>query len=84
MHFGFGNSFVVGLRRCTTSAREEPLRGKVVSVQKDGVTAQVKVKVTIPVILTPLISKEAVEDLNIEVGDTVEAIVKATEVMIAK
>ena len=60
------------------------MRGKVVSVQKDGVTAQIKVEVTIPVTLTALISKEAVDDLNIEVGDTVEAIVKATEVMIAK
>jgi molybdopterin-binding protein len=60
------------------------LRGKVVSVQKDGVTAQVKVEVTIPVTVTALISQEAVDDLNIEVGDAVEAIVKATEVMIAK
>jgi molybdopterin-binding protein len=60
------------------------LRGKVVSVQKDGVTAQVKVEVTIPVTVTALISKEAVDDLNIEVGDAVEAIVKATEVTIAK
>jgi molybdopterin-binding protein len=31
-----------------------------------------------------LISTEAVEDLNIKVGDMVEAVVKATEVMIAK
>jgi molybdopterin-binding protein len=60
------------------------LRGKVVSVQKDGVTAQVKVEVTIPVTVTALISQEAVDDLNIEVGDAVEAIVKATEVTIAK
>jgi molybdopterin-binding protein len=51
---------------------------------KDGVTAQVKVEVTVPVTLTALISKEAVDDLNIRVGDTVKAIVKATEVMIAK
>jgi molybdate transport system regulatory protein len=65
------------------SARNR-LRGKVVSVQKDGVTAQVKVDVTVPVTVTALISKEAVDDLNIKVGDTVEAIVKATEVMIGK
>ena len=47
-------------------------------------TAQVKVEVTVPVTVTALISKEAVDDLNIKVGDTMEAIVKATEVMIAK
>ena len=75
---------MVGLRRFTLARARNRLRGKVVSVQKDGVTAQVKVDVTVPVTVTALISKEAVEDLNIEVGDTVEAIVKATEVMIGK
>jgi molybdate transport system regulatory protein len=65
------------------SARNH-LRGKVVSVQKNGVTAQIKVEVTVPVTVTALISKEAVDDLNIKVGDTVEAVIKATEVMIAK
>jgi len=65
------------------SARNR-LKGKVVSVQKDGVTAQVKVEVAVPATVTALISKEAVDDLNIKVGDTVEAVVKATEVMIAK
>jgi molybdopterin-binding protein len=34
--------------------------------------------------VTALISKEAAEDLGIKVGDQVEAVVKATEVMIAK
>jgi molybdate transport system regulatory protein len=65
------------------SARNR-FKGKVVSVEKDGVTAKVKVEVRMPVIVTALISEEAVEDLNIRVGDEVEAIVKATEVMIAK
>ena len=60
------------------------LKGKVTSVEKDGVTARVKLEVTAPVTVTALISKEAVEDLKIKVGDKVEAIVKATEVMIGK
>jgi molybdopterin-binding protein len=30
------------------------------------------------------VSREAVEDLGVRVGDEVEAVVKATEVMIAK
>jgi molybdopterin-binding protein len=34
--------------------------------------------------VTAIISKEAVEDLRIKVGDEVEAVIKATEVMIAK
>jgi len=65
------------------SARNQ-FRGKVVSIEKDGVTAQVKVEVTLPTLVTALISKEAAEELDIQVGDTVEAVVKATEVMIAK
>jgi molybdopterin-binding protein len=35
-------------------------------------------------LVVALVSREAVEDLNINVGDEVEAIVKATEVMVAK
>jgi molybdate transport system regulatory protein len=65
------------------SARNH-LKGKVVAVEKDGITAKVKINVTEPSIVTAVITKEAVEDLNIKVGDIVEAIVKATEVMIAK
>jgi molybdate transport system regulatory protein len=65
------------------SARNR-FRGKVIAIEKDGVTAKVKVEVTNPVTVTAIISKEAVEDLRIKVGDEVEAIVKATEVMIAK
>jgi molybdate transport system regulatory protein len=65
------------------SARNR-LKGKVVAVEKDGITAKVKIDVNVPAVVTAVITKEAVEDLNIKVGDTVEAIVKATEVMIAK
>jgi molybdate transport system regulatory protein len=65
------------------SARNR-FRGKVIAVEKNGITAKVKVEVTLPGIVTALISSEAVEDLDIKVGDTVEAVIKATEVMIAK
>jgi len=65
------------------SARNQ-LKGKVISVEKDGITAKVKIEVSVPAVVTAVITKEAIEDLNVKVGDTVEAIVKATEVMIAK
>jgi molybdate transport system regulatory protein len=65
------------------SARNR-LKGKVTAVEKDGITAKVKVEVTMPAVVTAVITREALEDLNIKVGDNVEAIVKATEVMIAK
>ena len=65
------------------SARNH-LKGKVTVVKKDGIMALVKIKVTEPALITALVSREAVEDLKIKVGDEVEAVVKATEVMIAK
>jgi molybdate transport system regulatory protein len=65
------------------SARNR-LKGKVASVEKDGLMAKIKVEVTAPASITSLISREAAEDLGIKVGDQVEAVIKATEVMIAK
>jgi molybdate transport system regulatory protein len=71
------------VRRLKISARNR-LKGKVISVEKNGLMAKVKVEVTVPVTVTALISREAVEDLGIKVGEKVEAVVKATEVMVAK
>jgi len=65
------------------SARNR-FKGKVVAVEKGVITAKVKIEVKMPVTVTAVITKEAVEDLAIKVGDEVEAIVKSTEVMIAK
>jgi molybdate transport system regulatory protein len=70
----------VGLK---ISARNR-LKGKVLSVEKEAVTAKVKIEIALPAIVTALISSEAVEDLDIKVGDKVEAVIKATEVMVAK
>jgi molybdate transport system regulatory protein len=69
--------------RLKISARNR-LKGKVVAVEKEVITAKVKIEITSPVTVTALISREAVEDLDIKVGDKVQAVVKATEVMIAK
>lgn len=65
------------------SARNR-FKGKVVSVEKGIITAKVKVEVKMPVTVTAVITKDAVDELDIKVGDEVEAIVKSTEVMIAK
>jgi len=70
----------VGLK---ISARNR-LKGKVKAVEKNAVTAKIKVEITVPTVVTALISREAAEELNIKVGDEVEAVIKATEVMIAK
>ncbi|UCE57938.1 MAG: TOBE domain-containing protein [Candidatus Bathyarchaeota archaeon] len=70
----------VGLK---ISARNR-LKGTVKEVDKGVVTAKIKIKTEKPVVLTAIISKEAVEELDIKTGDKVEAVIKATEVMIAK
>ena len=70
----------VGLK---ISARNR-LPGIVKSVEKGDIVTKVKVEINAPTTITALISTEAVEDLNIKIGDKVEAVIKATEVMIAK
>jgi len=71
---------MVGLK---ISARNR-LKGVVKTVEKGDVVAKVKVEVSAPILITALISTEAVDDLEIKTGDNVEAVIKATEVMIAK
>ncbi len=65
------------------SARNR-LRVQITDVQKGEVTASIKMKVTTPATLTSIISREAVEDLDLKAGDEVVAIIKSTEVIIAK
>jgi molybdate transport system regulatory protein len=70
----------MGLR---ISARNR-LKGIVEGVEKGQVASKVKIRVRAPAVITALITKEAVEELGIKPGDEVEAVIKATEVMVAK
>ena len=65
------------------SARNR-LKGKVVSVEKEGLMAKVKVEIYVPASVTSIITKDSAEELGLKVGDQVEAVIKSTEVMIAK
>lgn len=65
------------------SARNR-LKGVVKAVNKGDVTSIVKIEINTPATVTAVITKEAVEDLQIKLGDTVEAVIKSTEIMIAK
>ena len=58
--------------------------GTVERVEKGLITSSVKIKIQVPITITAVISKEAVEDLALKAGDKVEAIIKATEVMVAR
>jgi len=67
----------------TLSTRNR-LRAKVIEVKRGAVTSQVKMRVLAPETLTSIITNEAVDELSLEEGDTVDAIVKSTDVLVAK
>jgi len=58
--------------------------GKVVEVHKGATTAHVKIEITPGVTMLSSITNEAVEDLDLKVGDHVHAVIKSSEVMIGK
>lgn len=60
------------------------LNGNVESVEKGPITSKVKIKIESPNIITAIITKESVEDLDIKAGDEVLAVIKSTGIMIAK
>ncbi len=74
---------LVEVKELKLSARNQ-FKGKVVAVEKGVITGKVKVEIKVPLTVTAVITKEAIEDLDLKVGDEVEAIVKSTEIMIAK
>ena len=65
------------------SARNK-LNGEITSVEKDGVVAKIKMKITTPATITAVITREAADDLGLKEGDKVGAIIKATEVLVSK
>jgi molybdopterin-binding protein len=65
------------------SARNQ-LKGKVVAVVKGQTTAHVRLDVGNGIIITSSITNEAIDDLGLVVGDQAIAIVKASDVMVAK
>lgn len=65
------------------SARNR-IRARILEVREGPITSEVKMEIRGPGRLTSIISNEAVQDLRLRPGDEVEAIVKATEVVLAK
>jgi molybdopterin-binding protein len=65
------------------SARNK-LKGVVKAIEKGEVAATVKIEISHPATITSMITKEAAEELKLKVGDTVDAVIKASEVMVFK
>ena len=65
------------------SARNQ-IKGKIVEVHKGQTTAHVRIDIGNGLSVTSSITNEAVEDLKLKVGDQVIAVIKASDVMVAK
>ena len=64
------------------SARNQ-LQGRVVEVRRGATTAHVRIDSGNGTVLTSSITNEAVDELGLKVGDTVAAVIKATDVIIS-
>ena len=65
------------------SARNQ-IKGKIVELRKGQTTAHVRIDVGNGVIITSSITNEAVDELALRNGDEVFAVIKASDVMVAK
>ena len=65
------------------SARNQ-IKGKVVSVQKGQTTGHVRIEIGHDVVITSSITNEAIDELGLKVGDEAIAVIKASDVMVAK
>jgi molybdopterin-binding protein len=60
------------------------IKGKVIEVVKGNVAAKVKIDIGGGNVITSTITVDAVNDLKLEKGDEVTALIKASSVMIGK
>jgi molybdopterin-binding protein len=60
------------------------LKGKVLEVKKGQTTSHVRMDVGNEIVATASITNEAVDDLALAKGDDVIAVIKASDVMVAK
>jgi molybdopterin-binding protein len=63
------------------SARNQ-LKGKIIKVEEGLITGKVSLDLGNGNIISAIISKDAIGDLDLKVGDTAFAIIKSTEVII--
>jgi molybdopterin-binding protein len=59
-------------------------KGTILSVEKGIITAKVKIDIGGGNTVTSIISKDSVEELDLKTGDKAYAIIKSTEVLVAK
>jgi molybdopterin-binding protein len=65
------------------SARNQ-IKGTIIAVEKGQTTGHVRIDVGHAIIITSSITNEAIDDLELKVGDSAIAVIKASDVMVAK
>jgi len=60
------------------------LPGQIVAITKGATTAYIKIELAAGLTVSSAITNEAVDDLALRVGDSVSAVIKASDVMIGK
>ena len=65
------------------SARNK-LKGTIIAVEEGLITGKVKLDLGNGNIVTSIISREAIADLDLKVNDIAYAVIKSTEIMIGK
>jgi molybdopterin-binding protein len=65
------------------SARNQ-IKGRITAVQKGQTTAHVRLDIGNGIIVTASITNDAVDELDLKPGDEAVAVIKASDVMIAK
>jgi len=60
------------------------IKGKVVQVTRGQTTAHVKNEIAAGTIITASITNEAVDELKLKSGDAAYAVIKASDVMVAR
>jgi molybdopterin-binding protein len=65
------------------SARNQ-IKGNVIGVQRGQTTGHVRIDIGNGVVITSSITNEAIDELGLAVGDDAIAVIKASDVMVAK
>jgi molybdopterin-binding protein len=58
--------------------------GRVTEVRKGQTTSHVKIEIAPGIVVTASITNEAVDELDLKSGDQASAVIKASDVMVAK
>jgi molybdate transport system regulatory protein len=79
----YETNYQVKVIKMPLSARNR-IKGVVKGIEIGEVAASVKIAISGPATITSMITREAAEELDLKAGDKVEAVIKASEVMVSK